>query len=296
MFLDSNDSQAIPPLGTIASILSHHPVGERSVAHGGARSGRPGSRFISALFGAAVAFIASAAPAQEGVPQLSPTIRPILTSSDPAGDELVTCYVLPKTAPNGYRDSPEAVPDACAVQVTDTLQIEAGNDPERPTPQFVVDVLLGPQNEVVTPPSHAIEGVYLSPGTRLGVYRFRGHVGPQPVAGGFTIRPPSKRILQLRYANEPQQTGAYAALAGYPPGAAVPVDIYSQISFRPDVGTGERKWRYVQKIGEVTVNERGEGLFQLPFDVHRVRGNFLLATEPLQENDFFSGCHVADSP
>ncbi len=257
-------------------------------------------QLLPAILGAALALLASAALGQQSVPRASPIIRPILTSFDPQGDDTKVCYVK--------GDSPEAMPDACVVEVTDTLDIAAGGDY---TQEFVLDVLLGPQNEVVASasPHHTVESavphspyfppgttsLYIPPGTKLGVYRFRGHVGPRPVAGGFTIRPSSKRVLQLSYANEQQQTGAYVELAGYPPGATVPVDVYTQISFcATNCGAPRRKWRYAQKLGDVTVDGRGEQLVRLAFDVHRVRGNFLLVTEPQQENDFTSGTHVAD--
>ena len=246
---------------------------------------------------AAVALLASAAHGEERQP--SPTIRPILTSNDPAGDNLVVCYVAPVTHTNGYRDLPEALPEECVVEITDTLQIARGYDDRllghsnEPAPGFVVDLLLGPQNEVVTLPNLAIDGVYLRPGTRTGIYRFRGHVGRQPVEGGFTIRLSSKRVLQLRYANEEQQTGAYVALAGYPRSATVRLNVYNQISFRPDVGTGERRWRYESPAGAVTVDARGEALVRLPFDVHS-RGNFLLVTEPQQQNDLYSASRIVN--
>jgi hypothetical protein len=76
---------------------------------------------------AAVALLASAAHCEERQP--SPTIRPILTSNDPAGDNLVVCYVAPVTHTNGYRDSPEALPEECVVEITDTLQIARGYVP-----------------------------------------------------------------------------------------------------------------------------------------------------------------------
>ena len=263
--------------------------------------GRPIPPLLPLVLAAALAMLASAASGQESGAPLSPTIRPILTSNDPAGDDLTVCYVLPATHQNGTRDSPDATPGACVVEITDTLAVQVGLEDgqlgsSNAAPSLVVDVLLGPQNEAVTLASRTIDDMYLRPGTRLGVYRFRGHVGAQAVVGGFTIRPSSKRVLQLRYANEQQGTGAYVALAGYPPFSPALIDVYRQISFRPAVSSGQRKWRYAQTIGRANMDARGEALFRLPFDVHSVPGSFLVVTEPVQENDLSSGRRIADDP
>ena len=71
--------------------------------------------------------------------------------------------------------------------------------------------------------------------------------------------------------------------------------MYEQTSFRPDRGTGERKWRYTTTLGRVTADARGEALFQLPFNIKGVTHSFLLATEPLQQNELYSGYNIVDN-
>jgi hypothetical protein len=220
------------------------------------------------------------------VVQLRPTIRPVLVSQDPAGDEGISCYVFPQTYPNGFTETPRAVASECVVEVTDLLRIEFSN-------------VTAPATMTINGPDGFATQIsdlewYVAPGMPLGEYTFSADVDGKPVTGGFTVKPSSKKVLQLRY-KDPQDTiFDYGALAGYAPNQKIIIYYYEQSSYQPNVGTGTRTWRLGQAMGYVMANDRGEAVIKFDISKFGSKRNFLFVTDPFQESDLNSAMITHD--
>lgn len=233
---------------------------------------------IAALAVWVLAAVAAIGPTRAAAP--SPTLRPTLVSGDPAGDEGVACYVDPQTFANGYTEAPRAVASACRVEITDTLRIEFGSAaaPDRL-------LIKGPAgySKVVSQPE-----LYIDLGLPVGTYRFEGAAKGREITGGFTVTLSSKRVAQLRFEDMDETSIDHLALVGYTPSSKLVLYRYDQVSFEPSIGTGTRTWRRGSAIGDVMMNERGEARVDLPRSLFRPAQNYLIVSDPMQENSLNS--------
>lgn len=210
----------------------------------------------------------------------SPTLRPTLVSGDPAGDEGVSCYLDPRTFANGYTETPRAVAPQCGVEITDTLRLEfgSGSVPARL-------LIKGPEgfSKVVSEPE-----LYIDLGMPLGDYRFEGAAGGRDIVGGFAVKLSSKRVAQLRFRDIEGTAIDHLALAGYRPSSRLTLYRYDQVSFQPNVGTGTRTWRLGPSVGEVAADVRGEARVDLPRSLFLPDRNYVIVSDPMQENSLNS--------
>jgi len=224
-----------------------------------------------------------------------PTVRPQLVSRDPAGDDEIDCEV---GALRGRPGEPTpAIPSDCIAEITDTLSLgyigfPTSGDLGRLISPISVTLMLPDGSTRQYLINEVPQMLYLQPGMPLGVYRFTGTGSGRSVAGGFTVKPSSQRVLRVAFPNPYERTvrpGALVTvhLAGYPAGQPQTLYLYRYFSHR-DVDTGLTYWQFATRLTSLTTNPRGEAAYSFSTDPSDPLGQYLIIDDPLQQNDLNS--------
>lgn len=148
----------------------------------------------------------------------------------------------------------------------------------------------GRSAEVSVPPSE--EGQHAWdwtpwPGDPTGPYTVVAKQGATEASGTILVRSPAQPRLSVVPRSGPPGASFKIALAGYEPGALVPLRVYRCIGAHPSVLNAEGDYQgemtsyvYLASLRPVRVDERGEAAYELSTAPHDPEGQYVIETGP----------------
>lgn len=134
-------------------------------------------------------------------------------------------------------------------------------------------------------------GLVFLPNDPLGSYTFIARQGDLQAETGLTLRPTSEPSLSIVKGRSPQFNPRYArgdtvpvALAGFPAGQLIPVDIYKKSD--TNANTAKEVYQYRTSIG-IRINGSGEAMYDLPTKEDDPVGCYALAVRQYELRSYF---------